>query len=316
MSIQNSLTDLDLAASGLQLILAYGTKQDGSANLVRAELTDAVAEDFKGIVFDIAAGVLKPVSTGDARIRNYDASVAQIDRDFEVFDADEYDPITAQLAALDDVWQIAIFDGSDEVIDHLRFYSITMIRPDKPRIHFLRQFGSKNELHRSRFFGLKFSKGTYDRVEEKTFLFDEKVDCIACENDILIIRKNSFHQMFRFYEAVKTKGQESLGSLQQLALIANFADFQQSCEGHAQKLAKLNSIVRKGYMGAITIADIKRVRDKLGLPVEIVEVEGVEQLLHDAKDRWMILKLLDDDYFMSDMTGRKYEASSKRDMAP
>ncbi len=51
------------------------------------------------------------------------------------------------------------------------------------------------------------------------------------------------------------------------------------------------------------------------MPIKTVKQGGVEKLVFDPSDKWAILKLLDEDYLNSIMTGNKYEATGKRSMA-
>lgn len=314
MAILDTLSQLDLAIADLQLIVAAGNDQYGIAICQRAGLTNDVADTFRRLANDVIQGIVQPVASGDVQIKDYDASVASIVREIERLDASEYVQVQSQLERLDDVANLPIFNAEEGFVSHLRFYSVTLRTDGIAPIHFIRQLSPKSELERSRYFGLFFSNGTYNRVTEKTFLFDENIDCIASGNEVLILKKNAFHQIFRFYDLIKAKGTESLAAVAELNIIANFTDFSDSCEGHMQKLAKLNSIVRKGYLPDVTLEKVKYVIEKLELDVQVKSVNGQEFLQFDSSDRWALLKLLDDDYYQSEMTGRKYEAHSKRDI--
>ena len=59
--------------------------------------------------------------------------------------------------------------------------------------------------------------------------------------------------------------------------------------------------------------DMRRAIDEFHLDVQIVQDSGQEKLLFEAslEKRWLILKLLDDDYLGSIMTHEKYEVNSK-----
>jgi len=314
MTILETLSQLDVAAADLQLVVAAGQDQDGLAICQRAGLTADVAETFRGVAHDVIRGILEPIDAGDVQVRDYDASVASVDRELERLDTTEYERVAQQLGKLDGIADLPIFNADDGFVNHLRFYSVTLRGDGLPPVHLIRQFSPKSELDRSRWFGLFFSDGTYNRVTERTFLFDENIDCVASGSEVLILKKNAFHQVFRFYDLVRAKGTESLAAVAALNIIANFPDFSASCEGHMQKLAKLNSIVRKGYLPTVTLANVKLVIQKLGLEVQVSNVNGQEMLVFDSSDRWALLKLLDDDYYQSEMTGRKYEANSKRDL--
>jgi hypothetical protein len=53
--------------------------------------------------------------------------------------------------------------------------------------------------------------------------------------------------------------------------------------------------------------------DEFHLDLQIVDENGQEKLLFEpgVKKRWLLLKLLDDDYLGSVMTEQKYEVNSK-----
>jgi hypothetical protein len=59
--------------------------------------------------------------------------------------------------------------------------------------------------------------------------------------------------------------------------------------------------------------DIRRTIEAFDLDVQIVRENRHEKLLFEANPnkRWLILKLLDDDYLGSIMTNEKYEVNSK-----
>lgn len=314
MRILDSLSKLSPDTADLQLVVAADHDKDGLAICQRAGLTTDVADTFRTVAHEVIQRILQPVAAGDVRIRDYDAAVAAVERELERLDATEHERVLSQLKRLDRIEEMPLFNAEDDFLSLLRFYSITLRVNGLSPVHLIRQFSPKSELQRSRWFGLFFRDGTYNRVTERTFLFDMSIDCVASESEVLILKKNAFHQIFRFYDRVREKGVESLAAVADLNIIANFEEFSASCEGHVQKLAKLNSIVRKGYLPNVTLDKVKFVIEKLGLSVQLSLISGQEKLLFESSDRWALLKLLDDDYYQSEMTGRKYEANSKRDL--
>ena len=97
------------------------------------------------------------------------------------------------------------------------------------------------------------------------------------------------------------------------AFSSNFEEFKKACEGHLQMKAKLKNIANKPYLKTVKIADIKRVLKEFPhLGVEIEEKDGKESLVFDPENKWALLRLLDDDYLGSRLTGEKYEVTGKR----
>jgi hypothetical protein len=99
--------------------------------------------------------------------------------------------------------------------------------------------------------------------------------------------------------------------------ISNLNDFRAAGTGQLQMMSKLAQIARKPYLQTVTMTDIRRTIDAFHLDVRIVEQNGQEKLLFEAgvKKRWLLLKLLDDDYLGSIMTNQKYEVNSKSALA-
>jgi hypothetical protein len=180
------------------------------------------------------------------------------------------------------------------------------------RALFFRKYDPKKELSRSKWFAALFSEGQYNRITEPTFLFDDEIDCFARANYIFSRRKHDFQQIFGFFEQLREKAGECLKMIGDRVPIAGFAEFAESCESHLTKLAKLNNIAAKPYLATVTIKDLKKTINKFNLGVRIVRENGVEKIQFDPTDRWVILKLLDDDYLGSIMTKLQYEVNSKR----
>jgi hypothetical protein len=74
--------------------------------------------------------------------------------------------------------------------------------------------------------------------------------------------------------------------------------------------AKAVQIATRPYVSSITMDDIKKTIAKHDLPIKL---NAAGRLIFDKspKTRWLILKVLDDAYLDSTMTGLSYETNSK-----
>ena len=160
-----------------------------------------------------------------------------------------------------------------------------------------------------------FSDGIYDRIAEPVFLFDHFVDCISSGGMMFILKKDHFQEIFRFFETVRKVAKETLETIRATVPIQNFEEFARDCEGHLMKLVKLRNISAKPYWGKITIENIKKVIKRNNLAVQIVRTGTTEMLVYNPADKWVLLKLLDDDYLLSLMTEQTYEVTGKRELA-
>ncbi len=163
-------------------------------------------------------------------------------------------------------------------------------------------------------FGIWHNAGGYDKVSVPVFLFDHHIDCISTGKQMFVFKKDNFQEMFHFFEILRKLARETLDVIRQRGFIENFDEFARDCEAHLPKLAKLRNIAMKPYFTRLTIEDIKKVIEKNHLAVRTVIVHDKEMLLYDPADKWVLLKLLDDNYLWSLMTDMAYEVTGKREL--
>src|SRR5437867_7458707 len=215
---------------------------------------------------------------------------------------------------------VELFKEKDEIIDNLRFYIVIVRGMSKTgatrHALFLRTFTPKNELTRSGWKGIVQRGDYYNRVKEKIFMFDEESDCLVWRDHVFIKNVTQFERIFRYFEALQSTAKQTIASISVRLPISNLNNFKKACMGNALMLSKLSQIAKKPYLATVTMRDIKQTIKDFKLPIEIITEDGKEQLLFDPSPskRWLILKLLGDDYLGSTMTKLKYASNSKIQM--
>ncbi len=96
--------------------------------------------------------------------------------------------------------------------------------------------------------------------------------------------------------------------------IKNQEAFEKACTTQLSMMEKLSRIAKNPYLKSLTLADIQRTIREFKLDIEVVGKNQEAQLVFDPhpQKRWLILKLLDDDYLDSTLTRKRYEVNSKR----
>lgn len=160
---------------------------------------------------------------------------------------------------------------------------------------------------------MMFDKGTYDRVKQKIFLFDDGVDCFSWNGYLFIKGVPAFQRIFGYFDALIQKAEQTIRSVVTRVSISNINNFTNACKTNPRMLAKLAQIAEKSYLKRVTMTDIKSVIADFGVDVKIIKERGIEKLVFEGSPakRWNILKLLDDDYLNSMMTKLTYESNSK-----
>jgi Kiwa protein KwaB-like len=282
---------------------------DGAGVFQRLRVVKALAEEFRGI----ARAGLDDVSASETVVREYSAGYKPDSHEIlylRLADEVEVGRVVDDMRRVD---QAELFKEDDRVIAGLRMYGVVIQSSAKEHAVFLRGYGPKKELSRSGVLGIVHGRGFYNKLTENVFLFDDRIDCFAWQGYLFILRVASFQRMFRYFEQLRTRAEAALDELTLRVPVANVEEFKTACLGQVQMMAKVTQIVGKPYLGSLTMVDIKRTIETFGLDVEIRLEGGVERLVFDngPEKRWLLLKLLDDDYLGSVMTEQKYEVNSK-----
>jgi hypothetical protein len=99
--------------------------------------------------------------------------------------------------------------------------------------------------------------------------------------------------------------------------IANMEDFRDACKKDGRLASKLARVSRRNYWSEVTQDDIENaIREyRLDERGKIEYSNGSLTYSSSPQQRYTLLKLLDDDYLGSVMTGEKYAAGNKRRLA-
>ncbi len=307
------ILSLDVPSCEVQLCLASLTP-DNITDIQRVQISRKVANEFLVIVNKILARRKKDLNKEDLVLKDYNAQAKLDSHEVESMDLSAHDSIKSQLAGLANVASLDVFAEDATFVTNLRFYVVVLQPLQGVPVLFFRTYTPKKELNRSSLFAIISRQGTYDRFTDSLFLFDQHFDCMVRGDVLFIFNKDKFQKIFRFYEMLIADAKQTLQVIQQRVPIDDFAAFEAACEGHLQKLSKLKNIASNPYLRRITMADLKKVIQKYNLSIETIGKGKDERIKFDASDKWAILRLLDDDYLESVMTGNSYEVNSKRVM--
>ncbi len=312
MKTLEEIMDLDLGNCEVQVCMAGVSRDADSPDFQRITITQEVAGEFQQIVEKVLTKHKKELEKGDLVLHPYDPGTKLDLHEVEILQISEHEAIKVQISGLSDITALDGFLAEEKFLSSLRFYVI-VLRPESGNpVYCFRTYSQKRELTRTRLLAVVLKQGHYDRFTDRLFLFDQHIDCICRGNELFIFKKDNFQRIFQFYKLLLKTAKDTLQIIKEKIPIDNFDDFEQACEGHLQKVAKLKNIASKPYLKRVKMKDLKKVIKRYKLPIKTVGKGQGEKLHFDKSDRWAILRLLDDDYLESVMTGNTYEANSKR----
>ena len=301
------------------MCLASLTKGDDEPKFEKLQLSDDLTESFRRVVQSVIAKRRNEATNGDLVLHTYHAVSKPEPFEVEHVNLSEHDSVKKQIASLSSLANLGIFVSTDAFVSGLRFYVIIVqliiVQPPQGEpIYCFRSYSPSKELGHSRTFGALFSDGHFDQVRNPLFLFDQHIDCVSRGDDMYIFKKDNFQKLFRFFEMVLNAAKATMKTIKTHVPIANFEEFEKACEGHLQMQAKLRNIAAKSDLESVSMSKIKKVLKELPqLGVQIKKRNGKEMLMFDPSDKWALLRLLDDDYLKSLMTGKNYEVTGKRE---
>jgi Kiwa KwaB-like protein len=312
------ILSLDINTCMVEVCIAALDDNESLPEFRRLRLAESLKEEFRYLIQTAMFDYRKQLKLRNLQLQEFDVASKPASYQIEHVDLAKkpYDNIVEQTQPLTMLHGLDTFKEEILFIEKMRFYVMILQPPQGQAVYFYRRYSQKKMLHEAAPLSIQRMLGHTDEFEDvKTpiFLFDKSIDCISRGNDLFILAKSHFYYMFRILDELIESSKDILDRIHDRIPIENFGLFSRSCTNNKIKMGKLTSIARRPYLGSLTIADLKRVIRKNNLHIPVISANGQEMLHFDRDYPWDILKLLDDDYLTSIMTGQDYEVDAKRD---
>jgi len=295
-------------ADTVNVLMVAESGDDGEIDfeVQRLDMSQQLAERFREIVLENATN-----SVGENRVVPYSTGYKLDRQELFYIDLDE-DPSTADtMNFIESVTDPAMFTKEESFTERLAFYSIVFKDTDGTRAAFHRRHAPKNQLSR----GLiaKLVDNQFEELEPQSYLFDDKVDFFTWDGYLFIRGAYHFRLIFKHFQQLQKEVTSNVRKVAASVPIHNQEEFLEACRNQPQMVSKVARVANQPYLDEITMDAIKETIDEFDLDIETRSVDGTEKLVFEknVEKRWIILKMLDDDYLGSVLTNRKYESNSK-----
>lgn len=197
----------------------------------------------------------------------------------------------------------------DELLRYLWAYCIRIESVDN-NIFYFRKYNKSKVITKKGLFGLFYKDGYFNKIIQDLFLFDNKIDAFYYNNNIFILNKTYFEQIFNYMDEYKNNAITFLEEIKNLNIIDINDDFINWCLADPKKIKKLIDISNNEYYRDLTFEDIRNAKQEFELAFSLDEIN--EKInFKNKRDIWEVLKVLNDDYLNSKFTNNKYEVKSK-----
>lgn len=155
-----------------------------------------------------------------------------------------------------------------------------------------------------------FKGDSFKSLKEDVLTIDGTFDVLACNNTLIFENKQKFEKALLYEEIKQEIAKEALEEIYHIDIIENFDDFQQMLIDDKHSINKLTKLKAKRYFREKTFEDYRRIIDRYNINIELDEAEEKFIITNKAQAK-LLVKVLNDDYLMSELTEIKYSAHSK-----
>ncbi len=196
----------------------------------------------------------------------------------------------------------------------LYFYAVVVGNNPSDRTAFVRKANPHKSIKRGGIAAKLTTRGnTLTKVEDPVFILDSDFDLVILKDTALVVNQNAFELIFRDAGALMDRYPEWVTE------IADHLPF----DGDGAKLLiaaavrdsrvsrRLRALHERGYLrdGKVKIEQIRRLARKEGLDPNQLIRDG--KLVFDPSDRFVLLKLLNEDLFTGGLSGERFEVDRK-----
>ena len=288
---------------------AAAEKPSYSYSVERAQMQRPVAEAFQAVLvkwLDYAA-------TSPAEIVPFDPFSDSDERRLETIAASEV-PVLAELLALIQDGQAGQVINIEQIdaafLKRLWAYAVVSSVAGRRSLLF-RKFLPQRVVHEAKALAFSFRQGYLSKLEDPAFNFDESADALVVGAEAIVLQKTLFEQIFDLAGQIYTPlAKKAIDSVREIGILSDPEGLATAVEADDNKLKKAADIGKNIDFSKVTWENLKKIQADYGVPLQLDEAN--RRIVNRPADAWSILKVLNDDYLRSEMTGELYEVQSKR----
>lgn len=155
-----------------------------------------------------------------------------------------------------------------------------------------------------------FEGDVFKNLETDILTMDGTFDAIYCNETLLFENKQNFEKALLYQDVKQAVAEETLDAIGQIGFVENFDQVKEFLKDDYHSINKLNKIKERPYFQTLTFDKCKQIISDYGVNITIdlannqFEITSKEQAKH-------FIKVLNDDYLLSELTELKYSANSK-----
>lgn len=155
-----------------------------------------------------------------------------------------------------------------------------------------------------------FEGEIFKNLETDILTMDGTFDAIFCSETLLFENKQNFEKALLYQEVKQAVAVDTLNEIGKKGLVEDFNKVIDFLKDDYHSINKLNKIKEKPYFETLTFAKCKKIIEDYNVAIDIDEDNNQFNITSKAQAKHFI-KVLNDDYLLSELTEIKYAANSK-----
>lgn len=164
--------------------------------------------------------------------------------------------------------------------------------------------------------GIRLTKGEegYDQFDQAVITIPERIDCLWYQDTIFVFRSKRFEDIFDYLEQYKRHANTVLEGIDESELhIHNMDEFVDAIERDRRALRKMETVQNRGLYEKMRKEDVEDVVGEFDLGVQVETNDAGEWgiTIPDLRQKWDVIRLLNDDHVVSYVTDLQYQVYGK-----
>ncbi|TDO94100.1 uncharacterized protein DUF4868 [Halanaerobium saccharolyticum] len=274
----------------------------------KTEISNDIATAIKGFYIDSIKNLTNFIN------HEYDLELSPEQKTLWHLEKDNIPHLSEILASLDNSIALTLASEiyQDGSYNRIWSYIVVMETLSGNKLVFFTKYSKSKVIDRSTMFGMSFNGGRFDMIHNDLFTLAKDFHCFYWRDYLYFKNRHWFELIFDYDTELINQAvvfAEDIGN----NFISNCNDFRDDCLRDKNKLKKMSNVLNKNYYDQINFEDIFNIKEKYNLDIELDQEN--EKIVYDGDKQklWLILKVFDDDYLLSETTKNRYEVHSKKE---
>lgn len=145
---------------------------------------------------------------------------------------------------------------------------------------------------------------------KKIFSYDGRIDVLIWNSEAIVLNSNVLESLLRDPAVLDAELTDAVGAFEGSGLFAGLDALAAVARSDSNFARGMRRVFKAGYLKQIDVDGIRDSITEWGHDEILVTPD--DRLLFEPASRWSFLRVLDDGYLTSDLTGLRYEVNSKR----